>query len=67
MQLYRGIIPLLYTKEREEEWMNDIDARVQFAVEFGKKSRFLRHLFNFAFLAPVSVRFRNKLGPTFFP
>jgi pyruvate kinase len=48
MQLYRGIIPLLYTKEREEEWMNDIDARVQFAVEFGKKSRFLRHLFNTA-------------------
>jgi len=41
MQLYRGIIPLLYTKEREEEWMNDIDARVQFAVDFGKTNRFL--------------------------
>lgn len=41
MQLYRGIIPLLYTKEREAEWIDDIDARVQFAVEFGKTSRFL--------------------------
>jgi len=41
MQLYRGIIPLFYTKEREEEWMNDIDARVQFAVDFGKQNRFL--------------------------
>jgi hypothetical protein len=34
-------------QEREEEWMNDIDARVQFAVDFGKQNRFLRDLSTF--------------------
>jgi hypothetical protein len=34
-------------QEREEEWMNDIDARVQFAVDFGKQNRFLRDLATF--------------------
>jgi len=41
MQLFRGIIPMLYTEERKEDWTDDIDARIQFAVDFGKKNGFV--------------------------
>merc|ERR1719244_2242131 len=37
MQLYRGCIPLYYTKERPEDWMKDVDDRVDFA----KRSKFV--------------------------
>jgi len=41
MQLYRGLTPLYYTEPRSEEWHDDVDKRVEFAVEFGKKNRFI--------------------------
>merc|ERR1711962_1345012 len=42
LQLYRGCIPLLYEKPRPEgAWMDDVDARVQYAIDFGKKSKFI--------------------------
>ena len=39
MQLFRGITPMLYEPERAEPWTADIDNRVQFAVDFGKKNK----------------------------
>jgi len=41
MQLYRGILPMLYEEERKEDWSADVDDRVQFAVDFGKKNKFI--------------------------
>merc|ERR1711936_971371 len=42
LQLYRGCIPLLYEKARPEgAWMDDVDARVQYAIDFGKRSNFI--------------------------
>jgi len=42
LQLYRGCIPLLYEQARPEgAWMDDVDARVQYAIDFGKKSKFI--------------------------
>jgi len=41
MQLYRGLTPLYYTEDRAADWSTDIDNRVQFAVDFGKKNRFI--------------------------
>jgi len=41
MQLYRGCIPLLYEPERDGDWMKDVDNRVQYAIDFGKKSNFI--------------------------
>ena len=41
MQLYRGLTPLYYTEPRSEEWHDDVDKRVEFAVEFGKKNRYV--------------------------
>jgi len=41
MQIYRGCIPLFYTKERPADWMTDVDERVQYAIDFGKRSNFV--------------------------
>merc|ERR1739844_107606 len=42
LQLYRGCIPLLYEQKRPEgAWMDDVDARVQYAIDFGKQSKFI--------------------------
>merc|ERR1711915_547980 len=40
--LYRGIVPIHYTADRVEDWMDDVNARVDFAVEYGKKSGFIK-------------------------
>merc|ERR1712240_598306 len=42
MQLYRGCIPLLYEMERANDWMKDVDDRVQYAIDFGKRSNFIK-------------------------
>ena len=42
LQLHRGVIPLLYRKDREADWTQDVDARVQFAIDFGKTSGFIQ-------------------------
>merc|ERR1712000_539775 len=41
MQMHRGCIPLFYTKPRPEDWMTDVDERVQYAIDFGKKGNFV--------------------------
>jgi pyruvate kinase len=41
MQIYRGCIPLLYETDRDADWMKDVDARVQYAIDFGKRSKFI--------------------------
>ncbi|KAK7077970.1 hypothetical protein SK128_011926 [Halocaridina rubra] len=40
--LYRGIISLHYTADRVEDWMDDVNARVDYAVEYGKQSGFIK-------------------------
>merc|ERR1711971_120287 len=41
MQIFRGCIPLLYEKECDADWMKDVDDRVQYAIDFGKRSNFI--------------------------
>jgi len=40
--LHRAIIPLLYEKEKNPEWIKDIDERVEAAIDFGKRRGFLK-------------------------
>ncbi|XP_039948919.1 pyruvate kinase isoform X1 [Bactrocera tryoni] len=40
--LYRGIIPLVYNEPAQPDWLKDVDARVQFGVQVGKKNGFLK-------------------------
>ncbi|EDV28062.1 uncharacterized protein TRIADDRAFT_35480 [Trichoplax adhaerens] len=37
LHLYRGLFPLIYTKERLSNWSDDTDARIDFAIEEGKR------------------------------
>lgn len=39
--LYRGLFPLLHTAERLPNWIDDVEARVRGAVEFGRMSGFI--------------------------
>merc|ERR1719249_600360 len=41
-QIFRGITPLLYEPPRSDVWVEDIDKRVHFAVDFGKKNKFIQ-------------------------
>lgn len=36
--LYRGIYPVLYTKPANDVWAEDVDLRVNFAMEVGEWS-----------------------------
>jgi pyruvate kinase len=40
--LFRGILPLHYEPNRVEEWTQDVDIRIKYAIEFGKKKNFLK-------------------------
>jgi len=41
-QVFRGCIPLHYEKPRPDgAWIDDVDARVNYAIDFGKKSNFI--------------------------
>merc|ERR1719330_1824834 len=42
LQLHRGVIPLLYKDERTEDWSKDVDERVQYGVDYGKKYGFIK-------------------------
>merc|ERR1711976_216216 len=42
LQLHRGVIPLLYKEERADEWSKDVDERVQYGVDYGKKYGFIQ-------------------------
>jgi pyruvate kinase len=41
-QLYRAILPLVYESDRLEDWLKDVDARVQYGIKFGKAQGFIR-------------------------
>ena len=40
--LYRGIFPVLYTKPAHDVWAEDVDMRVNFAMDVGKCLQQLR-------------------------
>uniref|UniRef100_A0A8C5NC83 Pyruvate kinase n=1 Tax=Gouania willdenowi TaxID=441366 RepID=A0A8C5NC83_GOUWI len=40
--LYRGIFPVLYTKPANDVWAEDVDMRVNFAMEMGKVRGFFK-------------------------
>ncbi|XP_071346246.1 pyruvate kinase PKM isoform X1 [Trachinotus anak] len=40
--LYRGIFPVLYTKPPHEVWAEDVDMRVNFAMDMGKARGFFK-------------------------
>merc|ERR1739846_259995 len=42
MQLHRGILPLFYKEDRLEDWTNDVEERIQFGVDFGKRNGFIK-------------------------
>ncbi|KAG7252244.1 hypothetical protein CRUP_033477, partial [Coryphaenoides rupestris] len=40
--LYRGIYPILYTKPANDVWAEDVDLRVNFALDYGKNRSFFK-------------------------
>merc|ERR1712029_224621 len=38
MQLHRGIIPVFYKEPRMENWMQNVEERIQHGVDLGKES-----------------------------
>ncbi|XP_034032137.1 pyruvate kinase M1/2b [Thalassophryne amazonica] len=40
--LYRGVYPVLYTKPASDVWAEDVDLRVNFAMEVGKHRKFFK-------------------------
>uniref|UniRef100_A0A8C5G5H2 Pyruvate kinase n=1 Tax=Gouania willdenowi TaxID=441366 RepID=A0A8C5G5H2_GOUWI len=40
--LYRGVYPVLYTKPANDVWAEDVDLRVNFALEVGKYRKFFK-------------------------
>jgi pyruvate kinase len=41
-RLYRGILPIYYKHPALQDWVQDVDARVSEAIQFGKGKKFLR-------------------------
>lgn len=42
LHLYRGVFPLFYSKaEREPDWLQDIDTRINYGVNVGKERGFI--------------------------
>uniref|UniRef100_A0AC35UED7 Pyruvate kinase n=1 Tax=Rhabditophanes sp. KR3021 TaxID=114890 RepID=A0AC35UED7_9BILA len=42
LHLYRGIFPLHYDKERAEDWLEDVNNRLDFAISVGKERGFIK-------------------------
>ncbi|KAI1280585.1 Pyruvate kinase PKM [Halotydeus destructor] len=40
--LFRGMLPLYYSAERLGDWPQDVDVRIQAAVDFGKNRNFIK-------------------------
>lgn len=40
--LFRGLMPIHYTDGRLEDWQNDVDLRIQYAIDIGKKRGFIK-------------------------
>jgi len=40
--LYRGVVPLIYPQPALSDWLKDVDVRVQFGLQVGKKNGFIK-------------------------
>ncbi|XP_017082753.1 pyruvate kinase isoform X1 [Drosophila eugracilis] len=40
--LYRGLVPLIYKEPALGDWLKDVDVRVQFGLQVGKKNGFIK-------------------------
>ncbi|XP_037806837.1 pyruvate kinase isoform X1 [Lucilia sericata] len=40
--LYRGLVPIVYKEPPLSDWLKDVDVRVQFGVQVGKKNGFIK-------------------------
>ncbi|KAF2896666.1 hypothetical protein ILUMI_09515 [Ignelater luminosus] len=40
--LFRAILPLIYEADRLEDWLKDVDARLQFGINYGKAQGFIK-------------------------
>lgn len=40
--VYRAILPLCYKEPALSDWLKDVDARVQFGIQFGQKKGFIK-------------------------
>ncbi|XP_038223229.1 uncharacterized protein LOC119840613 [Zerene cesonia] len=50
LRFYRGLIPIIYDKEREANWYEETVARVRFAVCYGIKNELLKYGYTFVAL-----------------
>ncbi|XP_063906495.1 pyruvate kinase-like isoform X3 [Zophobas morio] len=41
--LYRAVLPLIYEADRMSDWLQDVDARVSFGLNFGKAKGFIKN------------------------
>ncbi|XP_075153439.1 pyruvate kinase-like [Haematobia irritans] len=39
--LHRGVIPMLYTEKSDDNWMNNVDARIQYAMNIAKHMKII--------------------------
>ncbi|XP_037945091.1 pyruvate kinase isoform X2 [Teleopsis dalmanni] len=40
--LYRGLVPVVYSEPALSDWLKDVDVRVQFGLQVGKKNGFIK-------------------------
>jgi pyruvate kinase len=40
--LFRGVVPVVYKEPALSDWLKDVDVRVQFGVQIGKKNGFIK-------------------------
>ena len=42
LHLYRGVMPIHYTADKELKWTDDIDNRINFAIKMGFERSIIR-------------------------
>nr|CAI5858202.1 unnamed protein product [Callosobruchus analis] len=40
--IFRGVLPIIYDCERDEDWLKDVDNRVNAGIKFGKQRGFIK-------------------------